>query len=425
MFKFNSINYLNKLSESPNDYYRGMNQASIDDQWDNTTQIYNVKEQVAYPFIDEYIEHEAWVNVVSDDLINYSKVYSDFIEVMFRDIDHKQNYKGQYYKITMDGEHEETYICYDRMNTITQGSDFKCVRCNNVMTWLDENDNVITMPCYLGTDISSTNNLIGKDGITPNVRMIILVQANEYTKSIVKNQRFMFQNSTAFKVEEVNNYMQEQGTNGEVTCVKIYITYSAIKPYDNVELNICDYYKNDYQLHIDQEEINQVNGFVGSLNAFVTNKEEIVEKNLIWETSDDKVVTITNDGQYEIVGNVGDSAIIKCYMEENNDVYDNIIVNVVSAIVSTPKIVIYPIVDSLDEDEEIEFNCNVYIDGEIQTDEVDCVASNVDKGYYQLTKNGNNYTLKNIHMSKKPLILTFSSDNCDDVILDIKLNGLL
>ena len=223
MFDFNVKNYQDHMAVTPANYWQELHQATLDSMWNDTTQIYTIKEQNALPFTDEYTEYEAWISTVSDDLINYSKVYSDFVRLFYRDLNHKQNYKGQYYKMTLDGEHEETYICYDRMNLTTLTADFKVVRCNNVLTWIDDYGNVITLPCYLGTDITSTNNLIGKDGIVPNVRMIILVQANEFTKSIVKNQRFMFEHSTAFKVEEVNNFMREQGTDGEVTCVKIYI----------------------------------------------------------------------------------------------------------------------------------------------------------------------------------------------------------
>ena len=200
MFSFNRKNYTDNIAQTPKEYWNGLHQATIDTMWRDTTQIYTVKEQNALPFTDEYTEYEAWVATVSDDLINYSKVYSDFVRLSFRDLDHKQNYKGQYYKMALDGEHEETYICYDRINKTTLTADFKIVRCNNVLTWIDEYGNIIKQPCYLGTDVTSTNNLIGKDGIIPNARLIILIQANDFTKSIVKNQRFMFEHSTAFKV---------------------------------------------------------------------------------------------------------------------------------------------------------------------------------------------------------------------------------
>lgn len=231
-----------KINETPKDHWNNIDQATINSLFDNTNMLKVIKEQKALPFTDEYIEHEVWVDIVSDLLVNTSKVYSDFIEVLFKDCDHKQNYKGQYYKLALDGEHEDYYICYDRINHMAQTASTKLVRCNNVLTWKDNDGNIITMPCYLGTDISSTNNQTSKDATIPNVRLVVMVQANNFTMNIKKNQRFMFQHSSCFKVEEVNNYMQEQGTNGEVTCVKIYIDYSAILPTDNTELNICGYY---------------------------------------------------------------------------------------------------------------------------------------------------------------------------------------
>lgn len=241
---FSALNYLNNIAITPKEQYEGLNQATINKQWDNTTQLQIIKEQVAYPFKDEYVEYECWVDAVSDNIVNTTKVYSDFVEIMFQDLNHKQNYKGQYYKLkSTNGVSEETYICYDRMNALGQIPTFKCVRCNNILTWINSEGEIVTMPCYLGSDITSTNNLISKDGISPNERMIIFVQANEETMKIVRNQRFLFQHSNAFKVEEVNNYIQEEGTDGQVTSVKIYVDYSSLTPQDNVELNVCNYYK--------------------------------------------------------------------------------------------------------------------------------------------------------------------------------------
>ena len=370
-------NYMNHIAQTPKEYHRGLIQATIDSRWEDTTQIHMVKEQSALPFVDEYTEYEAWVDVISDNLVNTSKVYSDFVKVLFKDIDHKQNYKGQYYKINLDGEHEEYYICYDRMNNLSQVSDFNCVRCNNVLTWVDEYGKILTMPCYLGTDISSTNNLVSKDGIVPNTRLIILVQANEYTMSIVKNQRFMFQHSTAFKVEEVNNYMQEQGTDGQVTCVKMYVDYSAILPSDNKELNICDYYKSDYALKIDQGDIEQTHGFSGQLTATVKNGKDIVYVPLQWSTSDSNIITIDDQGNYQVVGDV------------------------------------------------VEFVCGVYIEGEKQTDIVKCMPNKINPYTYTLSETVDGYKLVVLAQSDDSLVLTFSADGCDDVVMTIELLGLI
>lgn len=426
MFKFNVKNYLEKIAQTPKEYYHGIIQATINDQWDNTTQLYTIKEQSALPFVDEYVEYEAWVDSISDSLVNTSKVYSDFVKVMFQDINHKQNYKGQYYKMALDGEHEEYYICYDRMNELSQVSDFNCVRCNNVLTWMDEYGKIVTMPCYLGTDISSTNNLISKDGIIPNTRMIILVQANDYTMSIVKNQRFMFQNSTAFKVEEVNNYMQEQDTDGQVTCVKMYVDYSALLPSDNRELNICDYYNTEYTLKIDQDNIQQTNGFNGQLTATVKDKDSVIDVPLKWSTSDSTIVTIDNQGNYQVVGSIGSTAQITCCMADNEEIKDTINITVVSDYLPVKKIVINPNnITSLSVGDKVEFVCGVYIEGDKQTDVVKCVSSNADAYSYTLTDRVYGYELFVREQSEKNLILTFSASGCDDVVMTIELLGLI
>ena len=427
MFEFNRNNYTKNIAQTPKEYWEGLHQATLDTMWNDTTQVYTIKEQNALPFEDKYTEYEAWVSTVSDDLINYSKVYSDFVRLLYRDLSHKQNYKGQYYKFALDGEHEETYICYDRMNLSTLTADFKVVRCNNVLTWRDEYGNIITLPCYLGTDVTSTNNLIGKDGIVPNARLIILVQANDFTKSIVKNQRFMFEHSTAFKVEEVNNYMQEQGTDGQVTCVKIYINYSAITPNDNTELNVCDYYDVGYTLEINQDDIEQVNGFNGTLTATVKNLDEVVENmEVIWETNDKTVVTIDNEGNYNVVGLNGNKAIITCYLKEYKKVKDTITIQVVGTVVNDKVIVVNPNeVNLLKERQSIVFIPKVYNEGEELTDTVTCVASGAKSYCYTLTTVTNGYLLTILKKSPVPLTLTFSATDCADYVMNIELIGLL
>lgn len=427
MFEFNTKSYNENIAQTPKEYWEGLHQATLDTMWNDTTQIYTIKEQKALPFENEYTEDEAWVSTVSDDLINYSKVYSDFVRLLYRDLNHKQNYKGQYYKFALDGEHEETYICYDRMNLSTLTADFKVVRCNNVLTWIDDYGNIITLPCYLGTDVTSTNNLIGKDGIVPNARMIILVQANEFTKSIVKNQRFMFEHSTAFKVEEVNNFMQEQGTNGQVTCVKIYINYSAIVPSDNTELNICDYYKVGYTVKINQNNIEQVNGFSGSLTATVKNLDEVVDNmEVVWETSDKTVVTIDNEGNYKVVGLNGDKATITCHLKENKDIQDSITIDVVGSVISNPIIVVNPNdITILKEKQSVAFIPKVFNEGEELPISVTCVPSGANPLCYTLIPVTNGYLLTILKRSAIPLTLTFSANGCTDYIVNIKLMGLL
>lgn len=424
MFKCSIRNYIDNISKTPNEAYKDLVQATIDSQWYNTTQLYTIKEQKALPFCDDYIEYEAWVDTISDTLVNTNKDYSNFVRILFRDINHQQNYKGQYYKICLDDEHEETYICYDRMNKLGQTCEFKCVRCNNVLTWMDEDGSIQKYPCYLGTDISSTNNLINKDGIIPNTRMIILVQANKNTKSIIRNQRFMFEHSTTFKVEEINNYMQEQGTDGEVTCVKIYIDYSTILPTDNTELNICDYYLDDYKLTIQEKDIEQIPSSSGKFTAILQKNGNIVEEELEW-FADNETLYLQEDGSYYVMGMDGDYTTVTCRMKHNPNVFDTTNVNIVQTYPLNKSLKVYPIITELSEKSSVEFNCNVYVDGKVEESEIVCVPSGTNSDNYLLENTENGYKLTNINKSTKKLKLVFKSDDCEDVEMLIKLNGLL
>ena len=68
-------NYMNHIATTPNQYHIELAQATINQRWDDTTQIYTIKEQKAYPFEDEYEEHEVWLSTISDDLTNTAKVF--------------------------------------------------------------------------------------------------------------------------------------------------------------------------------------------------------------------------------------------------------------------------------------------------------------------------------------------------------------
>jgi hypothetical protein len=253
-------NYLAHVKQTPEQYYHDYNQAVVNNRWDDTTQIREVKEQIVtlnpFAWHDEYRKYEAWVDTVSDLMVQYNKVYSDFLEILPKDIDHPQNYRGQYYKLALDNENEETYLCYDTINNLEQIPSFKVVRCNNVLTMVNSKNEIVKYPCYLGVDISSTNDYVSKSGITPNSRMIVMVQVNDDTKAIVNNQRFMFEHGSTFEVEEINNFMQEEGTNGTVTVMRLYIKYSPLLAKDNKELNLCDYYENT-DVPINTEEDNK------------------------------------------------------------------------------------------------------------------------------------------------------------------------
>ena len=412
-------NYIENIAQGVEESYREEAQAWMDDYFSDSTLCRTIQEE-EYPFNNKYNDYLVHVDSVAEISTNVNKIIGDFISVVFKDCDHI-NYRGQKYLYD-----NETYLCYDKINKLARVAKSSLIRCNNEISWLDENGNILSEKVFVGYELSSTNDNITKKAIVSNRRRIIFVQCNEKTNKIKINQRFMFQHNQCFRVEEIDNYYRESNTDGDITLMKLFLVYSPLVPNDNVELNICDYYNNnDYELKINQDDITQVQGFKGKLTATVISEGEILDKELSW-LSDSPSVTIDKNGNYELVGEIGDIATITCCMTENNLVNDSITIEIVDDYLPQKKIVIEPsVIEHLNENKTQKITCYVAIEGEKVIDEdVTCVGSEADSKCYKLTKTVYGYDLKNIHSSEIPLILTFSANGCDDITMDIMLDGL-
>lgn len=414
-------NYINNVAQDNESFYREQAQEWINDYFTDTTLVRTIQEE-KYPFNGEYEDYTVHVDSVAEITTNVNKIIGDFISVIFKDCEHI-NYRGQKYIYD-----KETYLCYDKINDLAKVAKSNLIRCNNEISWLDENGNILTEKVFVGYELSSTNDNITKKALVSNRRRVIYVQCNEKTNKIKINQRFMFQHNQCFRVEEIDNYYRETNTDNDVTLMKMFIVYSPLIPLDNQELNICDYYTKDYSLAINQTDISQITGFTGKLTATVKYNDELVDVPIKWKTSDESVITIDEDtGEYTVVGTLnGEISTITCYMKDNEEIEDSIQIKVVSDYLPEKIIVVENSnITSLKEKETIEFNCYVMIEGEIQDDIVTCEASGVDTKHYVLEETLFGYMLKNLKASDIPLTLTFSADGCDDVILDIELNGLI
>ena len=67
----------------------------------------------------------------------------------------------------------------------------------------------------------------------------------------------------------------------------------------------------------------------------------------------------------------------------------------------------------------------MYIEGEKQDDIVTCIPSRADVYSYTLAETLDGYKLTVRQESDSDLVLTFSADGCDDVVMTIELLGLL
>lgn len=88
------------MRQQPNDYYRDLQQAFIDDQWENTSTIYTVEEQDGFG-LATYHEVEVWMNKVIGQTTTFAKNGEDYRQLLFRDIN-KENVRGLYYRFEND-----------------------------------------------------------------------------------------------------------------------------------------------------------------------------------------------------------------------------------------------------------------------------------------------------------------------------------
>lgn len=414
------IEWMNVISESPRQYHHDYLQATIDTFFRDNTQIRVVKEQ-SYPFTDTYTEYEAYVDSVADATVAYQKEQTDFIEIMFKDIDHTPNVRGQKYLYAPDEENYQTYLCYSRINQLTQTADFKCVRCNNYIKWINSSGQIVQEPIYLGYELSSTNNQTNNDGTVPQRRLVVYMQGNDNTKEIILNQRFMLSHKRVFKVTEINDYAMADTNTGDVTMIGMYIEWSALLPSDNTDLNICSYGDANYSMSVSPSSLNLANGSTGVLTGTVTYNSNTITMPLTWLSSDTNVVTIDSNGNYKIVGSTGDTAVITCTANSIN-LSTTVSVTVVATPVVVDKILITPTITSLTQYSSQAFTCTT-TNGEI----VLCSAtySGSNNSDYTLTSTSSGYILINNSGIGTTLTLTFTSGSLTPVVMAISLVGLL
>lgn len=315
--------YIKYVAQTPNEFYNDLNQATIDTAWDNTTQIRKIMEE-NYPFDNTYKEEEVWVSTVADVTTSINKVIGNYISVLFRNNYHKLNHRGQKYIYKTNGEKDDFYLCYDKLNHLSQTANTKLILCNNKLKWIDRDNGALREePMFIGWEMTSTNNQISKDGIVPERRLVCLVQGNEHTRKIIENQRFILSHNKAFKVTQVDDLNLEHLDETIPTLLTLYIQWCPVLPNDNLAENIANYYDGKYSIEVDRNDIRGENGHKGIISAVVKYNDTEVNTPVLWDSADTSIVIVNEHGRYEIVGDSG-STYIRVSMEGNPDLFKDI-----------------------------------------------------------------------------------------------------
>ncbi len=417
--------YLNNIAQTPKESWESTLQESINSVWKDTTQLRTIKEQ-QYPFSDNYTEYECWVDSISDISVNTGKAINNFISVLFQDCGHALNHRGQKYLYKLDGVEESTFLCYDRMNELSQTADTKLVLCNNRIKAIDKATGAIwEEPVYVGFDFNSTNEQINKKGTISNGRLVCMVQYNDNTKKIKPNQRFILSHKTAFIVEQLNLFNLENTNDSEPTMLIMDIKWSTVIPTDDLANNLASVGVDEYTVDIVQDNVEQTKGYKSQLSAIVKLNDQVVTNKIVtWSSSVPTNVSIDSNGNYELLGDVGTESIITCKLSDNAEISDSISIKIVANSLNEKRIRVSPIVSKLTQGETKDFVCGVYINEDKQIDSVTCTPSFVDNKIYTLTPNSSGYSVKVLKSSNTNLVLTFSSGSLVPIVLNISLVGL-
>lgn len=200
--------------------------------------------------------------------------------------------------------------------------------------------------------------------------------------------------------------------------------WDTIQDNDNIEENIANDIRDEFIVKLDQDRIEQLNGFIGKLNVVVERDNKVINPRLEWYTTDEELVVVDDNGNYELIGEDGE-AQIKVNIKNNTLAYDvaDIIIN--DPISDDWQLVVETDIDHLYLHESKDIIVRVYNNGIEQEQDIECVPSGASPITYSLvSKDNNTWNITNNNMSNTDLVLTFKSENVSDVSVNIKLKSL-
>lgn len=339
--------------QTPNDYFRDLQQAAIDNLFDCTSAKYTVQEQDAIG-ASTYHDIDVWLDYIVGTTSTGLKSGIDFTQLMFRDIDH-ETIQGLYY--IFDNNYHISYF-YNRYDGLEKALAVR--RCNNAMRIVDpENGSVFSIPCVIDYDMTSPSQQVSSYIITPNNHASVMVQGNADTLRLFKlNTRYMF-NGRPFKLLAYQNALLYDLDYQQPTLLYLDLYLDELHDKDDVANGLAYNGEYNYSIQIDADDMELTNGSTGALTATVVLNGEEVNSSVTWSSSDTSVVTIDSMGQYTVVGASGSSAVITATLQGNTAVKSTVTIQVVDIQSVQPLVVLNPTFSKIRQYESIDFTVEV------------------------------------------------------------------
>lgn len=347
------------MLNQPNEKYRELQQAYIDQEWDNTTSRYVVKEQIDFGS-SIYSNIEVWIDYVVGLGSRGTTNGDDFKRLIFQSIDHEIK-RGLYYQF--DDNYWITYFT-DSYNSIVKDCGVR--RCNNVMRIIDpENGSVFSIPCVVDYDMTSPSVQVSSYILTPNNHATIMVQGNADTLRLFKlNTRYIF-GGRPFKLLAYQNTLIDESIAPTPTLLYLDLYLDEIHANDDITNQLADNGEYQYTVEIDSVDMELSNGATGVLTASISLNGEEVNREIVWSSNDSNIVTIDSQGNYQVVGTDGQSCAITATLQGNTSVTASIQIAVVGTESLQAKIVLDPIFSKIRQYETVDFMVKATYGGQL------------------------------------------------------------
>ena len=397
-----AIEYNSIGGNSPNDYYCGLAQAFMNASWENTAaktpenggEIFEQDEIGS----KDYHKIDAWVKTTIGDVTSGLRNPGDFLKVYFRDIEHIVP-RGLYYKFS-----NSWWICNDFGHFSCIAQDCGLRRCNNALKIIDpENGSVFGVPCVVDYDMSSPSNQVSRYIITPNNHATVMVQGNEDTLRLFKTNTRYILGGRAFKLYAYKNALNLNLDTNYDTLLYLDLYLDELHDGDDLVNGVAYNGDYNYKVKINSTDMTLSAGSTGTLTVDVVLNGKEANRSVVWKTSNPEIVTIDQNGNYTVVGEVGQSADITVVLSGNEAVTDSIKITVGEQVVN-PKIYLDPAFDKIREYQTIEFDVKVSIGGvEIKPD---TIRVNADSEYLAVKQTTSGWQLTCVKRSFVPLTMT-------------------
>jgi len=418
------------VNAKPNEWYRDLEQAFINSQWDNTTSVRNIQEQkVIWNQKDSFekftfVKIPVWVNSIVGQTTTGAKTGRDFLQIIFKD-NHHPKLQGRYYIVD-----NEYYISYFDDRVVDIDANLSIRRCNEWLKIVDPlNGSIYKLPCVVDYDMTAPSVRVTQSIITPNNHATVKVQKNAMSDRLFRiNSRFIL-GGRPFRITGMQNAINQFIDNNLTSLMTLDLFLDEIWDSDDLVNGVADNGSYHYEIYVPNEEMYLKPNDTGKLFATVLLNGQETFGEIVWSSSAPNVISITPDGEYEVKGGISDEAYLIASLAENSTANTTVHIFIVSNAEDITDVILTPFITSIREFETINVNVAIMSNGLSYTpDSVMLTVMNNDKNYLTYTQNNSVFNFHCIHRQEEPVGLIFDVNyngiNLTKVI-EIKLTSML